>query len=194
MFCFWWKGGHESLRRRGESAWFVRAARSQYDRSLNSDPATVLAYVALGSNIEPRREHIDAAVAGLRATPGVRSVRPSPIIETEAVGPGVQGKYLNAAAEVCTTLTPRQLLDRCFEIEKQRGRDRAKEQRWGPRTLDLDLLIYGEALIDETGLTVPHPRLHERRFVLEPLSHLAPNVVIPRVGKTVRECLRMLSA
>jgi 2-amino-4-hydroxy-6-hydroxymethyldihydropteridine diphosphokinase len=162
---------------------------SQYDRSLKSDPPTVLAYVALGSNIEPRREHIDAAAAALRATPGIASVRMSPIIETEAVGPGVQGKYLNAAAEVRTTLTARQLLTRCFEIEKARGRDRAKEQRWGPRTLDLDLLMFGDAVIEEAGLMVPHPRLHERQFVLEPLSHLAPHVVIPRVGKTVRECL-----
>lgn len=171
----------------------MRAAGSQYDRSLNTDSPTVLAYVALGSNIEPRREHIDAAVEGLRATPGIASVRLSPIIETDPVGPGVQGKYLNAAAEVCTTLTPRQLLDRCFEIEKSRGRDRTREQRWGPRTLDLDLLMFGAAVIEEAGLTVPHPRLHERRFVLEPLSHLAPQVVIPGVGKKVRECLRMLS-
>lgn len=174
-------------------ACFLRAARSLYDRSLNTELPTVLAYVALGSNIEPRREHIDAAVAGLRATPGIVSVRLSPIMETDPVGPGVQGKYLNAAAEVRATLTPRELLDRCFEIEKQRGRDRAKEQRWGPRTLDLDLLMFGDAVIEEAGLTVPHPRLHERRFVLEPLSHLAPQVVIPGVGKTVRECLRMLS-
>lgn len=152
----------------------------------------MLAYIALGSNIEPRRAHIDAAVAALRGTPGVESVRLSPIVETEAVGPGVQGTYLNASAEISTTLTARALLERCLEIEKTRGRDRSQEQRWGPRTLDLDLLLYADAVIDEPGLTVPHPRLHERRFVLEPLSQLAPQAVIPGRGRTVSECLRAL--
>lgn len=152
----------------------------------------MLAYIALGSNIEPRRAHIDAAVTALRGTPGVESVRLSPVVETDAVGPGVQGAYLNASGEISTTLTARALLERCLEIEKARGRDRSREQRWGPRTLDLDLLMYADAVIDEPGLTVPHPRLHERRFVLEPLAQLAPDAVIPGRGTTVSECLRAL--
>jgi 2-amino-4-hydroxy-6-hydroxymethyldihydropteridine diphosphokinase len=171
-----------SSRRAFDSVWL-------YDRVLTRDDATTLAYIALGSNIEPRREHIDAAIAALRSIPGVESIRLSPIVETDPVGPGVQGKYLNAAAELRTTLSARELLACCFEIEKTRGRDRAKEQRWGARTLDLDLLLFGDAILNEPGLTVPHPRLHERRFVLEPLSKLAPQLVIPGLGTTVSECL-----
>lgn len=162
-----------------------------YDRGVTKTDA-VLAYIAVGSNIEPRRQYIDAGMDALRGTPGVQSVRLSPIIETDAVGPGVQGKYLNAAVEIRTTLTPRQLLERCFEIEKHQGRDREREQRWGPRTLDLDLLLFGDHVIDEPGLTVPHPRLHERPFVLEPLSHIAGTVLIPGVGRTVSQCFREL--
>ncbi len=168
-------------------------AASRYDRGLETVRPPIFAYLALGSNIEPRREHLAAAVEALRATPGIDELRLSPIIETDAVGPGVQGRYLNAAAEVRTTMSARAMLERCFKIEKQRGRDRTKELRWGPRTLDLDLLMYGDAVIAEAGLTVPHPRMHERRFVLEPLSHLVPQVVIPGVGKTVRECLQLCS-
>lgn len=170
-----------------------RIDRPQYDSRVPHEHA-VIAFVALGSNIEPRRGHLEAAVEALRSTPGITSVRLSPIVETEAVGPGVQGRYLNAAAELKTTLSPRDLLQRCLEIEKHRGRDRSKEQRWGPRTLDVDLLLYGDAIIDEPGLTVPHPRLHERSFVLEPLAQLAPEIMIAGVGKTVRECWRLVQS
>lgn len=136
--------------------------------------------------------HIDAAIDALRSTPTITSVRVSPIVETQAIGPGVQGPYLNAAAEVRTSMSARQLLERCLHIEQLQGRDRNREQRWGPRTLDLDLLMYADVVVDEPGLNIPHPRLHERRFVLEPLSEIAADLVIPGLGCTVRACLARL--
>lgn len=89
-------------------------------------------------------------------------------------------------------MSARQLLERCLHIEQLQGRDRNREQRWGPRTLDLDLLMYADVVVDEPGLNIPHPRLHERRFVLEPLSEIAADLVIPGLGCTVRACLARL--
>jgi len=99
-------------------------------------------------------------------------VRASSFRETEPVGVTDQPKFLNAAAELATELPPRELLERLLEIERELGRDRGAERRWGPRVIDLDLLLFGEEAIDEPGLTVPHPRLADRRFVLEPLCEL----------------------
>jgi 2-amino-4-hydroxy-6-hydroxymethyldihydropteridine diphosphokinase len=104
----------------------------------------------------------------------------SGIRETEPVGPVVQGPYLNGALRIETALAPRQLLERLLAVESRLGRVRA--ERWGPRTIDLDLLVYADETIDEPGLTVPHPRLHERRFVLEPLAELDPALEIPGRG------------
>ncbi len=149
----------------------------------------------MGSNIEPRSEHLDAAVVSLRATPGIRVLAVSTRHETDAVGPPggpKQGKYLNAACLVETSLTPRELLSVCLEIERTRGRDRASQERWGPRTLDLDLLLYRDLRIDEPGLTVPHPRLHERLFVLAPLVEIAPDWEVPGLKKTVAALLSIL--
>jgi 2-amino-4-hydroxy-6-hydroxymethyldihydropteridine diphosphokinase len=112
-------------------------------------------------------------------------VRVSSFRETDPVGVTDQPKFVNAVAELSTQLAPRDLLDALLAIERELGRDRSREQRWGPRTLDLDLLLYGAEMIDEPGLTVPHPRLADRRFVLEPLHELVPGLVLPdgtRVG------------
>lgn len=109
----------------------------------------------------------------------------SEFIETAPVGGVDQGAYLNAAALLRTSLLPRELLDALHGIEREQGRDRSKERRWGPRTLDLDLLTYGDMIVCEAGLTVPHPRLHERGFVLEPLAAVAPELVVPGLGKVV---------
>jgi 2-amino-4-hydroxy-6-hydroxymethyldihydropteridine diphosphokinase len=140
-----------------------------------------LAYVGLGANLGDRERTLHAAVDALAAEDGVEVVSVSVLRETEPVGVGQQPLYLNGAAEVETTLTARELLDRLLAVEQRFGRIRVPGEH-SPRTLDLDLLLYGDEVIDEPGLTVPHPRLHERRFVLEPIAELAPGLVVPGRG------------
>jgi 2-amino-4-hydroxy-6-hydroxymethyldihydropteridine diphosphokinase len=152
----------------------------------------VLAAIALGSNVGDRSAHLLAAAGALTRAPGVRVVALSGAIETLPVGPVAQGPYLNAAALLETTLAPRHLLDRLLAIEASRGRDRAREARWGPRTLDLDLLVWGDASLHEPGLTIPHPRLRERRFVLAPLAQIAPDLRVPPDGARVADLLGAL--
>lgn len=134
------------------------------------------AYVALGANLGDREATIEAAVAAL---PGVVAV--SQLRETDPVGVVDQPQFLNGAAALETELSPRELLDVLLAVERELGRER--RERWGPRTIDLDLLLYGGETIDEPGLTVPHPRLHERRFALEPLLDLDPELAIPGRGR-----------
>ena len=134
------------------------------------------AYVGLGANLGDREATIRAAVAAL---PGVVAV--SRLLETDPVGVTDQPRFLNGVAALETDLSARELLDRLLEIERELGRER--RERWGPRTIDLDLLLYGEETVDEPGLTVPHPRLHERRFALEPLAELEPDALIPGRGR-----------
>lgn len=136
-----------------------------------------------------RRSHIVFALEALDRLPRTRLRVASQIIETEPVGTVPQGPYLNAAAEIVTRLDARSLLDGLLAIEQQRGRDRSSVERWGPRTLDLDLLLFGDQWIEEPGLTVPHPRLHERLFVLTPLAQIAGGTLVPRRGRTVAELL-----
>ncbi|GJQ28156.1 MAG: 2-amino-4-hydroxy-6-hydroxymethyldihydropteridine diphosphokinase [Phycisphaerae bacterium] len=147
----------------------------------------VPAAIALGSNLGDRRAAIHYALAALRRTPGVDVVSVSSFHETAPVGGVPQGPYLNAAASLETAMPPRDLLAALHAIERSFGRDRAREQRWGPRTLDLDLILYADAVINEPGLTVPHPRAHERLFVLDPLAEVAPDLVFPTLGRTVRD-------
>jgi 2-amino-4-hydroxy-6-hydroxymethyldihydropteridine diphosphokinase len=132
------------------------------------------AFIGLGSNLGDRRAHLIAAVEGLRAGGDVVAV--SPLYETAPVGgPAGQGPYLNVVVELSTDDTPRRLLERCRALEEAAGRVRA--ERWGPRTLDADVLLVVGAEVDEPDLTVPHPRLWERRFVVQPLADLAPDLV-----------------
>jgi 2-amino-4-hydroxy-6-hydroxymethyldihydropteridine diphosphokinase len=133
------------------------------------------AYIGLGANLGDREETIRAAVAEL---PDVVAV--SPLRETDPVGVTDQPRFLNGVAALETELAPRELLDVLLAVERRLGRER--RERWGPRTIDLDLLLYGDEVIDEDGLKIPHPRLHERRFVLEPLADLAPQLVVPGLG------------
>ena len=139
------------------------------------------AYVGLGANLGDREGTIRGAVGALAGEDGVEVVAVSALRETEPVGVGEQPLYLNGVAELETTLTARELLDRLLAVEQRFGRVRVPGEH-GPRTLDLDLLLYGDEVIDEPGLAVPHPRLHERRFVLEPLAELAPNLSVPGRG------------
>ena len=143
-----------------------------------------IAYIALGSNLGDREHHLCAAVAALRALPGVRDVALSRVYETDPVGPGEQRPYLNAVARVRTDLPPRALLDRLLAIERSEGRQRGAERN-APRTLDLDLLLFDDCEIDEPGLVVPHPRIAQRPFVLEPLCDLAPDLVFPGAAAPV---------
>lgn len=140
------------------------------------------AYVGLGSNLGRRRETIAAALEELGAERGVEVMGVSSLRETEPVGYEDQPRFINGAAVLETKLPPRELLDRLLEIERRLGRVRGEGPRFGPRTIDLDLLLYGDEIVQEPGLIVPHPRLHERRFALEPLAELDPAVEIPGYG------------
>jgi 2-amino-4-hydroxy-6-hydroxymethyldihydropteridine diphosphokinase len=155
---------------------------------------TVAAYIAMGSNLGDRAGAIDAALKSLDAHGAIAVTAVSSIIETEPVGRARQGRFLNAVAEIETAQEPRRLLEVCLGIEASCGRDRRHEQRWGPRPLDLDLLLYGSRVIDEPGLTVPHPRLHERAFVLRPLAEIAPALVHPVLGETIAKLRDRLGA
>ena len=140
------------------------------------------AFVGIGSNLgEPERQ-IAAALEELAAEDGIELVAASTLRETEPVGYLDQPSFLNGAVQLETALPPRELLERLLEIESRLGRVRGQGPRFGPRTIDLDLLLYGDQTIDEPGLTVPHPRLAERRFALEPLAELAPGLEIPGLG------------
>jgi 2-amino-4-hydroxy-6-hydroxymethyldihydropteridine diphosphokinase len=147
----------------------------------------VIAAVALGSNLGDRVGHLDYAAVRLRDILG--GVRISRYIETDPVGATEpQPRYLNAAAVGQTALPPRELLDCLLTIERERGRERPHPN--APRTLDLDLIVLGELVIDEPDLVVPHPRFRERRFVLEPLAEIAPELRDPVSGMTMNELLR----
>ena len=142
-----------------------------------------IAYVGLGSNLGDREETLRAAVEALAADPQVEVVAVSTLRETDPVGPVAdQPRFLNGAVAVETSLSARELLERLLEIERDFGRVREGVPPQGPRTLDLDLLVYGDGRIDEPGLRVPHPRLHERRFALEPLAELDPALDLPGHG------------
>lgn len=140
-----------------------------------------LAYVGLGANLGPREITLLRAVDLLADTEGVEVRAVSQLRETEPVGVVDQPLFLNGAVVLDTSLSPRELLHRLLEIERELGR--VRDVRWGPRVVDLDLLVYGDRQIDEPGLRVPHPRLHERRFALEPLAELDPELDVPGLGR-----------
>ena len=139
-----------------------------------------LAYVGIGANLGPREETLRRAVDLLGRADGVEVVGVSELRETDPVGVVDQPPFLNGAVSVETTLSPRALLDLLVEVERSLGRVRG--ERWAPRVVDLDLLVYGTEVVDEPGLHVPHPRLHERRFALEPLAEMNPELEIPGRG------------
>ena len=141
----------------------------------------VSAYIGLGSNLGDRRAMIAGALERLRPA------RVSTIVETEPWGVVDQPRFLNAVAEIETELAPPALLDRLLEIEAELGR--VRQRKWGPRTIDLDLLLFGDRRIVSPVLTIPHPRLHQRLFVLEGLAELCPDLAVPGHDRTVRQLL-----
>lgn len=150
------------------------------------------AYVGLGANLGPKEVTILRAVDLLAAEEGVEVLGLSRLRETEPVGVVDQPTFLNGAVALETSLSAGELLDVMLRIEQELGRVR-DDERWGPRTIDLDLLVYGDEIVDQPGLRVPHPRLQERRFALEPLADLDPELDIPGLGK-VSDLLSNLDA
>jgi 2-amino-4-hydroxy-6-hydroxymethyldihydropteridine diphosphokinase len=141
-----------------------------------------LVYIGLGANLGDREAAIRGALDRLDALAGVRVKRVSSLRETDPVGYEDQPRFLNGVAELDSTLEPLELLDRLLEIERTLGRTR-HGPRFGPRTIDLDLLLYDDLVLDHARLTIPHPRMTERAFVLEPLAELEPALVVPGAGR-----------
>lgn len=150
-------------------------------------------YLSLGSNLGDRAAHLRLAVERLQEAGTVSAV--SSFYETEPVGVKEQPWFVNGVAALETEKTPRELLDFLLRLEKSMGRDRRLSQgrrEKGPRTIDIDILLFGDRVIQEPGLTIPHPAMHERRFVLEPLTEIAPEVIHPVLKKTSRVLLASL--
>lgn len=150
-------------------------------------PETIRAYIGVGSNVGNRCAHCQAAVDALGRLGGTRVAACSRWFETEPVGEIAQDWFLNGAVAIDTVLGPHELLTRCRRIEHDRGRNRAQESPGGPRTLDLDILLYGDRVVDTPDLQIPHPRMAERAFVLIPLEDIAPRAVHPVRQATVAE-------
>lgn len=145
--------------------------------------APVIAFVGLGGNVGAAVTTLRAAIGDLSALPDTQLLRASRLYRTPAWGLEDQPDFVNAVAMLETQLAPQALLEHLLAIERIHGRLRDADLRWGPRTLDLDLLLYGDAVIHEPGLHVPHPQLHKRAFALQPLVEIAPETVIPGVGR-----------
>ena len=147
-------------------------------------------YIALGSNIEPKIEYLNMAIALLINTNEIEVEKKSAIYETEPVGYQEQDQFLNMVIQVNTSLNPGELMDKCQRIERELGRKR--EIRWGPRTIDLDILTYNQENIESEHLIIPHPRIHERAFVLIPLAELDNQYILPNKQQSVSELLQLL--
>jgi len=169
-----------------------REERDPCVERLRGDGCAELAFVGLGSNLGDRRANILRALSLLESEGPIEVLRVSQLRETDPVGGPPQGRYLNGAAEVRTTLAPRTLLAACLRVEAALGRVRSV--RNGPRTIDLDILLHGSRVIRDADLEIPHPRLLERRFALEPLAELAPDRIHPVTGRTLGDHLRALEA
>ena len=164
----------------------VDAFVSSYGIGAEPTASVRRAYLGLGSNLGDRPALLQGAVDGLGATDGITVVATSPVYETEPVGGPDQPEYLNAVVGIDTDLTPRQLLEVAQRLEREAGR--VRDEHWGPRTLDVDVLLVGDEHVDEPDLAVPHPRLYERAFVMVPLSDLEPMLApwVPSGEATVR--------
>jgi len=149
-------------------------------------------YLGLGSNLGDRRRNLEAALDALRAHPQIAVTAVSSFLETDPVGgPPGQGRFLNAAAKIETDLSPEALLEELKRVERALGR--REGPRWSPREIDLDILLCGDTILETGTLVIPHPRMRERRFVLEPLAEIAPTARDPVTGLSVRALLEKLS-
>jgi len=151
-------------------------------------PSTV--YIGIGSNLGVREKYIDSAIEMIDQTVGLRVLARSPLYETEPVGGPKQGKYLNGALKLECSLSPRQLLQELIRIEE--SLERIRQGKNFPRTIDLDILLYDDVSVEEDDLIVPHPRMTERLFVLEPLAVIAPDAIHPVTGLNIADHLRAL--
>lgn len=145
----------------------------------------VQAYLGLGSNIGDREQQLLKAIDLIGHIKGIKVTKQSPIYETAPVGYTDQPNFLNLCLEVETALSPQQLLKHCLDIEQQLHR--VREIRWGPRTLDIDILLYGDNIIETDNLSVPHPRMQERAFVLIPLNDIASDKKDPRLNQKIHD-------
>ncbi|MDD5217039.1 MAG: 2-amino-4-hydroxy-6-hydroxymethyldihydropteridine diphosphokinase [Candidatus Omnitrophica bacterium] len=150
-------------------------------------------FIGVGSNLGDRLGNIEQARSVLEKETGVRALCVSPIYETEPVGGPPQGKYLNAVWEFETELEPEKLMDVLSSVEGRLGRQRDRQGKNAPRVIDLDILAYGNEIVERSDLMIPHPRLHERWFVLKPFSDLAPDWIHPKFGRTIRDLLEEIN-
>ncbi len=150
-------------------------------------------FIGLGANLGDRREMIEHAIRRLDAHPDIDVLKVSGMFHTSPWRVDDQPDYVNAVAEIATRLDPAALLERLLAVERELGRERSTATRWAARTIDLDLLLYRDTIIDSPSCRVPHPHLHEREFALRPLLEIAPGVRIPGVG-SASECLTAVAA
>lgn len=188
------RGGIDRKRRllllEGKTDLVLASFTSSMERTKQNSILPQEAYLGLGANLGDRKRGITEALLRLSLHPQVEIIQVAPLLETDPVGPGEQPCYLNTVCRIRTSLSPRDLLSLTMQIEKDLGRDRTKEIRWGPRPIDIDLLFYGDQIVEEPDLILPHPRLHERDFVLIPLLQIAPKIIHPRLGIPLRNLRR----
>jgi len=153
-----------------------------------------LVYVGVGSNLGERSDHCRGAIKSLSEIPGVSVTKISSLIETDPLGtPPDSPRFINGVVELHTNILPAELLQNLFDIEKKFGRNRIESKKNESRTVDLDLLLFNQQVIETEFVTIPHPRMHLRRFVLEPLAEISPETIHPVLNKSINELLSLLS-